>query len=356
MTRAADDAYLNTRVAVMATRLLTPAEIGPLSRLSLSALAERFGLQALLDDHRSARTRARAVEQSLIQVLLTELLILARPMRAPERQLLLDWGGKYALFNLKTLIRGKLHNLDQKEINENLFELPEQMRLPEQVRAELFRAEDVLELLRQMETGTHRTLARKAREVYEQQREPFELEATIDQRYYAGLSRQVTAFTDQHLEPLKRLLGAELDRVNLLWLLRFRFSYLLSASETFYHLVPAMGLLSRERLLKLVDLESFEAVIAALPSPLDQLMAGSPNIVEVQRRGGLYAARAAHSVLSRSQSGVARALAYLMLRERDLLLLFALVQGQLLDLPAAAIEIAVELAEPSCPWSGARVA
>jgi V/A-type H+/Na+-transporting ATPase subunit C len=356
MTIIADHAYLNTRVSVMATRLFEPSGIATLSRLPLAALAERFGLTSILDDQQSTRARSRAVEQSLIQVLLAELLILVRPMNTSERNLVLDWGRKYALFNLKALIRGKLHNLDQKEIHDNLYELPEQMRLSEEVRAELFRAENVLELLRQLEAGTHRTLARQAREVYEQQREPFALEATIDQRYYAGLLRQVMAFTDHHLDPLKRLIGAELDRINLMWLLRFRFSYQLSASETFYHLVPSMRLLTRDRLLHLVNVETFEGVVATLPQPLDRLLAGSKNIVDVQKRIGSYAAQEAHWVLNRTQSAVARALAYLMLRERDLLLLFALVQGQLLNLPSAAIEIAVELSEPGCPWAGTRAA
>ncbi|NCA70212.1 MAG: ATPase [Sphingobacteriia bacterium] len=356
MTLAAEQSYLNTRVSIMATRLLTAAEIGPLTQMPLSGLAERFGLSAVLDTRQSTRARCRAVEQSLFQVLLAELLILVRPMSSAERRLVLDWGGKYTLFNLKALIRGKLHNLDQKEIQENLFELPEQMHISEQLRTELFRAEDVLELLRLLEAGTHRTIARQAREVYEQQRDPFALEAAIDQRYYAGLLHQVMAFQDHQLAPLQRLLGAELDRINLMWLLRFRFSYLLSPSRTFYYLVPSMSLLTRERLLQLVNLETFEAVIAALPAPLDRLLADSRNLVDVQRRIGLYAAREADRVLERTDSAVARALAYLMLRERDLLLLFALVQGQILNLPAAAIEIAVELAEPGCPWSGSRAA
>ncbi|HSO81293.1 V-type ATPase subunit, partial [Thiocapsa sp.] len=233
MTIIADHAYLNTRVSVMATQLLEPSGIAALSHLPLATLAERFGLAAILDEQQSTRARSRAVEQSLIQVLLAELLILVRPMNTTERALVLDWGRKYALFNLKTLIRGKLYNLDQKEIQDNLYVLPEHMRLSEEVSTELFRAENVLELLRQLEAGTHRTLARQAREVYEQQREPFALEAAIDQRYYAGLLRQVTAFSDANLNPLKRLMGAELDRINLMWLLRFRFSYQLSASETF---------------------------------------------------------------------------------------------------------------------------
>jgi V/A-type H+/Na+-transporting ATPase subunit C len=230
----------------------------------------------------------------------------------------LDWGRKYALFNLKTLIRGKLYDLDQKEIRDNLYVLPEHMRLSEEVSTELFRAENVLELLRQLEAGdtSHPRPpgARGLRAAARALRLGGGDRSTLLRRAVAtghGVQRR-------NLDPLKRLIGAELDRINLMWLLRFRFSYQLSASETFYHLVPSMRLLTRERLLHLVNVETFEGVVATLPAPLDRLLAGSKNIVDVQKRIGAYAAQEAHWVLHRTQSGVARALAYLMLRERDL--------------------------------------
>jgi V/A-type H+-transporting ATPase subunit C len=350
---SADRAYLNTRVAVMATQLLDPDTIGSLSQMQLPELADRFHLTPLLEDQQSPRSRSRAIEQALIQLLLGELQILIRPMRAAERAVVLAWGRKYALFNLKSLIRGKLHDLDQKEIRDNLFDLPANIRLPEQ---ELFRAENVLELLRQLEAGPHSLIARQAREIYEQRREPFALEAAIDQRYYAGLVRQVMQFHDDNLQPLQHLVGAELDRIDLLWLLRFRFSYQLSPSETFFQLVPSMRLLHRERLLGLVNLESFQRVIDSLPPPLDALLAESQTVIDVQRHMGRYVAREAHRILRQSPSGVARALAYLMLREMDLFLLFALVQGRLLNLSSEVVDIALEITEPTCPWSGAKAA
>jgi V/A-type H+-transporting ATPase subunit C len=346
----ANQAYLNTRVAVMATQLLDPDTIGRLSQMQLPELAERFQLAAMLDEHQSPRSRSRAIEQGLIQVLLTELQILVRPMSANERALVLAWARKYALFNLKSLIRGKLHDLDQKEILDNLFDLPPSIRLPEQ---ELFRAENVLELLRQLEAGPHSLIARQAREIYEQRREPFALEAAIDQRYYAGLVRQVMQFHDDNLQPLRQLVGTELDRTDLLWLLRFRFSYQLSPSETFFQLVPSTRLLTRDRLLAMAELDSFREVLEALPSPLNDLLADCATILEVQRRMGRYVAREAQILLHQSPSGVTRALAYLMIREMDLFLLFALVQGRLLNLSSEVVDIAIEITEPTCPWAGA---
>ena len=282
---ATSQAYLNTRVTAMSTRLLGREQIQGLAQLSLPELAERFELESVLDDQLSKRAKSRAVEQTLIRVLLSELAVLIRPMTAPERGLLLAWGRKFALFNLKTLIRGKLYNLDQAEIRENLYDLPDSMRLSDQ---ELLRAENVLELLRILEQGPHRLIARQAREVYEQKREPFALEAAIDQRYYAELMRQAMQFQDENVHSLQQLLGAILDRIDLLWLLRFRFSYRLSPSETYYQLVPSPKLLHRDRLLELVNMETFEQVLAALPEPLQTLLAGSTSLIDVQRRIGAY--------------------------------------------------------------------
>lgn len=347
MSSAADQAYLNTRVSVMSARLFDHRQIARLAQTGLDELAERFGLDSVFEDRLSARTKSRAVEQALIQTLMADLTILLRPMTAAERALLLTWARQFALSNLKTLIRGKLYDLEWKEIRENLYDLPPKVRLPH--RNDLFRAENVLELLRQLEHGPYSLIARQAREIFEQNREPFALEATIDQRYYAGLARQVQQFRDHNLRPLQKLIGALLDRVDLLWLLRFRFSYRLSPSETFYQLIPSFRLLHRERLLELVNLESLERVLESLPEPLNTRLSGSVSLIDVQKRMNSYLCDQALQVLRHGQSGVARALAYLILREVDLSLLFSLIQGHLLELPKEVVDMALELAEPRCP-------
>jgi V/A-type H+-transporting ATPase subunit C len=347
MTSASEQAYLNTRVSVMSTRLFAPDLLERISRQGLDELAEQFGLSAVLDEQLTVRAKSRAVEQALIQALLSELTILVRPMTAGERTLALNWGRQFALANLKTLIRGKLYALDKKEISDNLYHLPPNVRLPD--RDNLFRAENVLELLRQLESGPYSLVARQAREIFEQKREPFALEATIDQRLYAGLVRQVMQFHDDNLRPLQQLVGAILDRVDLLWLLRFRFSYKLSPSETFYQLVPSFRRLHRERLLALVNLESFERVLESLPPPLNERLAGCSNLVDVQRRMNMHVRDEALRTLRHGRSGIARALAYLILREMDLSLLFSLIQGRLLELPGDLVDIAIDLVEPKCP-------
>ena len=353
MSHSAEQAYLNTRVSVMSSRLFKPELTAQLAQMSFDALAEQFGLTSLLDEQHSARARSRVIEQSLLQTLLAEVRTLIQPMNPVERSLILTWGRKYALYNLKTLIRGKLYQLDPAEIREQLFDLPESIQLPEQ---EIIRAENVLELLRLLEAGPHRQIARQAREVYEQQREPFALEAAIDQRHYAGILRGVMECETHHRDWLRRLIGAELDRTALLWLLRFRFSYQLSPSETYYRLVPSMRLLTRDRILRLVNLDSLPQVLEALPEPLNERLAGCSTIAEVQQRLTARTIAEARHVLTHSHSAVTRALAYLMLREVDLLHLFAVVQGRLLAFPDRIIRIALDLAEPTCIWNEQKAA
>lgn len=337
--------YLNTRVSAMALHLVDPDEVMTLCGLSLPELAQRFGLEGLLEASLDRRAKSRSVKQALINTLLNELRILIRPMTAAEAGLVLAWGRKYALFNLKTLLRGKLYELNQAEIRANLYELPEHVRLPQQ---DLFQAEGVLELLRKLEQGPYSLIAKQGREVFEQKRDPFALEAAIDQRYYTEMARRLQQVHESSQHELKQLLGALLDRVSLMWLLRFRFSYGLSPSETFYQLVPSVHLLHRDRLLALVNLDSFEEIIAALPEPLNSALAGSQSLIEVQQRLGGYVTQEARRLLSRGHSGVARSLAYLILREHGVLMLFALVQGQLLGLPRDLVEIAVEAQPPNC--------
>lgn len=338
--------YLNTRVSAMTERLIAPDEVTTLCGLSLSELAQRFGLERLLEEPHDRRAKSRSVKQALINTLLNELRILIRPMPAEEAGLVLAWGRKYALFNLKTLLRGKLYELDPAEIRANLYELPEHVRLPQQ---ELFQAEGVLELLRTLEQGPYSLIAKQGREVFERKRDPFALEAALDQRYYAEMARRLPQVHSSNQDDLKQLLGAVLDRVGLLWLLRFRFSYGLSPSETFYQLVPSVRLLHRDRLLALVNLDSLEAILAALPEPLQTTLAGSQTLIEVQQRLGGYVTAEARRILANGHSGVARALAYLILREHGVLMLFSLIQGQLLGLPRELVEIAVEARPPNCP-------
>jgi V/A-type H+-transporting ATPase subunit C len=346
MSSAAKNAYLNTRVAAKATQLIGVDKVRQLAKMNLHELGQHFGLGEIVDEPGRVRLKSRAVEQGLIQSLMADVEVLVRPMSPEERGLVLAWARKYALFNLKTLLRGKIRHVDQQEIRENLYDLPPLVRLSNE---DLFRTESAVELLRCLEDGPLSLLARQVREIYEQRQEAFALEAAIDQRYYSELARRVPRLGDAKADrQMRTLIGSLVDRANILWLLRFRFAYGLAPSETFYQLVPSPHLLYRQRLLDLVSLENQAQVIAALPQPLRSLLADADNLMESQRRLSQYCYSIARDVLRQGHSGVARAMAYLILREIDLQFTFTLIQSRLLNLPAPYVDLALGLSPAIC--------
>ncbi len=264
-----DTAYLNARVSTLAGRLLGAEELRRLAEADAGALDRRLNLEFPLDELPANATTIHLVEKALIQALVNELSLLVRPMLGKVRDLTLFWARKFELFNLKALIRGKLNQCDEREIEASLHDLPDSIGIPHQG---LLRTESVLELLRQMERGPYAPIASQARQVYEERHEPFALEATIDQRYYAGLVKRVWALEGEDLKEMQALLGLMLDCVNLTSLLRYRLQYDLSATETYYLLVPSFSHMDRQRLKTLVNLTSLEAVQQQLPEPLRAIL------------------------------------------------------------------------------------
>jgi V/A-type H+-transporting ATPase subunit C len=92
---------------------------------------------------------------------------------------------------------------------------------------------------------------------------------------------------------------------------------------------------------RLAALESVDAVLDALPSPWHQLLAGARDIPEIFARMEHAAATQARALLGSRAPAVARAFAYLILRERDLRGIRAVLRGRHLGLPPADIRNAL---------------
>ncbi|OOZ36198.1 V-type ATPase subunit [Solemya velesiana gill symbiont] len=329
MTAPVSHTYLNTRAAILADRLLNEQDLSDLADQSLEHLGRDFGVTDLLEEKKSNAAINRAVERALISTLMHELSVLLRPLKGAARDVLVHWIRKFELYNLKALIRGKLNQLTYEELRENLYDLPALISLPHQ---ELLRAENTAELLRQLEKSHYADIARQARRVYQEKNEPFSLDATIDQRYYAGLLKRARATGPEDLKPLMKLVGTLVDQQNLLWLLRYRFGYGLSPSGTYYLLVPFGHQLSRELLKKLVNMNSFQDVIEALPASLRERIGETDHIMDVEEAMSDETCQKSRYLLRHSDSGLTRALAFLVLREIDLKRIYAIIQGKVLKL------------------------
>ncbi len=340
MASSSAQIYLQTRVQILASRLRSDAALADLLESGNEELARTLDLGALLEELLPGERKNRLLEQTLLQRMLDETVILLRPLGGGPRKVLKHWFQKFELFNLKALIRGKINGLEAREIQDHLHDLPASITLP---HTELLRTESVNELLRTLEQGPYRDLAVQARRSYEENQEPFLLDATIDQRFYTALGEHARNCEGPDRQPLQALTGTLIDRQNLLLLLRYRFCYELTPSETYYLLSPHGLVLNRRHLLQLVNLGSLEKVVESLPGPLGAGLRDSRHPMDVDFGLRRLTRKALQQHLRASPSIAARSLAYLVLREEELRRVFSLLQGRILGLSRELIEQAMGL-------------
>lgn len=335
------DAYLNTRVSIFAKRLFDNEQIELLPQLEPAEIARLYGLGAFQAEHikgLSASKWLRAAETALQRSLFDDMVILMRPMDESGRMFVTQWARKFGLFNLKALIRGKLAGLSEETIQNSLYDLPDYLSLPYQT---LLRSESVLEMLRQLEKAGYEDIAGQARKIYEEKGEAFLLETAIDQGYFTTMVDLVKSINFVDRGEVKQILGLQMDRVNLVLMLRYRFAYQMPPSEIYYHLASSPKYLTKEQMLILLNQSTIEEMLNRLPKPLLKQLEGIQDIAEIERRMYAITIRELYKILKDSTSGIARALAYLVLREIDLKRLFTVLQGQILKLDIAMINLAL---------------
>ncbi len=337
-------AYLNTRVSIFAGSLWHGEDFSTLFRTPIAEIPQVLtdgGLPSLAG--LIPGNDLHSLEQGIIAQLLDETLILLRPLTGSARAFLLYWTERFEVTNLKTLLRGKMTGERAATLLSRLTPMGAFGRLDVQ---DLTHAEDVAELLRRLETGHYAGIVRQAREAFEESHDPFLLDAALDRSYYEGLARRARELEASHGQALRRLMGPLIDRINLVWLMRYRFNYKLPPAQVYYLLVASHYGLSSDRLKGLAALSSVEEVLAALPEEMRKVVADATTIPEVFSRMERDAAEIAAKVLRSSAPGIVRAFAYLILRERDLRAVRAIMRGRNLNLPGAMIARSVaQLAE-----------
>lgn len=337
-------AYLHTRVSLFAGKLLDLGQIQELidrPGMPISAAQGNAATDAATDS--IAAQYAGDLDQNNVTLLLKDLAVLIRPLSGASRDLLGYWAHRFELSNLKAIIRGKMAGQPQRVIEQQLLDMGSFTRLP---TAELLQSDSPAELLRRLEQTPYADIARQARQLLEHGEALFALDAAIDRRYFAGLSRRGSEIGSSSGQLLRTIIGSIIDRVNLVWLLRYRFAYNLPPAQAYYLLIPASQRLNAQHLQQLAQSASFDDAIANLPRPYDEMLAGVRNNTEATLRLEFETWRIASNALRHSSFNVARALAYMVLRERDLRRLRAIIRGRNLQAPPDMIRTALGLPLP----------
>lgn len=335
----AQHAYLHARISLYAAQLLDAQQ--------LDALIERSGNGASPDaDAPDAAQYGGDLDQSNVTTLLGELAVLSRPLSGAARELLGYWAHRFELGNLKTIIRGKMADQPQAAIEAQLQDMGQFTSLPV---ADLLRSDSPAELLRRLEQTPYAEIARQARNLLEHGEALFALDAALDRRYFAGLARYGAEIGNAPGQLLRAIIGSIIDRVNLVWLLRYRYAYNLPPAQAYYLLIPASHRVTAQQLQQLAQCATFGEAIGSLPKPFDSLLAGARNTTEVTLQLERETWRIAANALRHSSFNVARALAYMVLRERDLRRKRAIIRGRNMRMDAAMIRSALGLTATATP-------
>lgn len=338
-------AYLDTRVSLYSSRLWPDAELEALIDVPESEMTSRLAGQGLpqlaMGYDREGELPIRSLEQRIIALILEETQVLIRPLSGDAHAFLTFWTARFEMSNVKTLLRSKMSDERPAAILARLTPMGTFGRLDNQ---DLAHVEDVGELLRRLEASPYAAIVRRARRAFEQSQDPFSLDAALDRGYYEGLVQRAQPLEDAAGAPFRTLMAMLVDRINLVWLLRYRFNYRLPPAQVYYLLVASHYSLSGSRLRDLAALDSLEAVLAALPAAWQTRLAGAADIPAVFARMEHAAAEQALKVLRSHATGFARAFAYLVLRERDLRAVRAVLRGRHLGLPDDDIRLALRRA------------
>jgi V/A-type H+-transporting ATPase subunit C len=329
---AARFAYVDARISLYARQLLDIKQLDTLiDHLYNENKKEVF-------QSNGALKYTGDLDQTNLTILLSELAILRRPLSGAARELLDYWAHRFELGNLKTIIRGKVADQPRPLIERQLQDMGAFTSLPID---ELLQSDTPAELLRRLEQTPYAEIASRARHLLEQGEALFALDAALDRRYFAGLARRGRSTDDSPGQLLREIVGSIVDRVNLVWLLRYRFAYNLSPAQAYYLLIPASHRLLPQQMQQLAQCASFEDAMSSLSDPFDQILGGARNTTEVTLKLEKESWRIANNILRHSSFNVARALAYMMLRERDLRRLRAIACGRSMRTEGDAIRSAL---------------
>lgn len=326
MSRVAEQAYLRTRLAILNARRRDEAQLRALLELTNDELAAEFGLEAEQLDENGLDL----FEQSQLQAWLNELNTLLRPLQGADRAVLVQWARRYEVLNLKALVRGKLGGLSRSEIEASLFILPGFLRLDHEP---LLNTDDVMELLRRLKDTPYHQLGRMAMRRFEEQQDPFLLDASLDQQFYSGLSNCVARLSEPDRTAMRNLVGRMVDRHNLIWLLRYRHNYQLQPAEALYLSINGGLQLTREHLRQILQMQTLAESLERLPVGMRRLVGDADNLVDIRDALVLDLQHQAKLALRATQSVLTSVFAYLLLRYYEIKTANAIVQARFTRLP-----------------------
>ncbi len=330
--------YLNTRVSLYASRLFPAQRLLDLIDLDLNQVLQEMN-RITGHHYETEPDKLGRNVYYLYQYALEDYRVLLRPFSGNERRFFnfaIRW---FELVNVKVLIRGKFTATPVEDIKDQLVDLGYFVDL---ATKELLETEDPYEMLRMLEMTAYGGIVRQARRVYDEQgNDLFLLDATIDRSFFIDLKQRTRFLQPQDAERVNHVLGNLLDRFNLLWLMRYRFSYQLSPAKSYFLLTAIGKKLHSAELMRLAKIETLEELLDELPEPFHSLLSRYKVIADMEVVMEYFSLSIAARELLYSSNVAARTFSYILLREAEVRFLQAVIKGKRLGFDSDMIQQAV---------------
>jgi V/A-type H+-transporting ATPase subunit C len=335
---------VNAKVRARLSTLLAPAQIDRLAEAR--DLAEFY--TALSDtiyrdifEQPEISFDPRVAERLLLEREIEWTSDLLKDLKGAERDLVSHFLEKYEIENLKTALRIREGNRDLDEMKYLVRErLPHS--LPYQAIAEAGSLEDAVSYL----SGTPYLKAVNAViDDYREKKTLFPVEINLEIDYYSRLKEKIEALGKRDREIARRLVGLEIDRTNLAWLIRLKFYYDVPTGDLFEYNIPGGYRMTSDRLRRSFKAESIKDVLnLALESSFKN---ASEILVQGEELSKLYLLEIilwnyliteAKRTLGGFPFTIGTILSYLILKRTEIRNLITILNGKVYKMDRAAIE------------------
>ncbi|MFK5987020.1 MAG: V-type ATPase subunit [Pseudomonadota bacterium] len=344
MLKVTRHAYLQTRLSIYATRLLTEQQFVSLLKQPLEEILPAVanqGLQKiekkLIQSHLSLLA-AGNMDNLFLSVFLGDAQIIIRSLSGVEHEFFVYWMRRFELKNLKTIIRGKSLQRPVEQIQAELTIIKQFSLLPIET---LLNMDSIADILKQLENTSFSSIAHYADSNYEAKEDIFTIETAINHEYFSGLKKRLNKLVIKQQDLIQPLMGSIIDLTNLIWLLRYRLLYGFSSSHCYFLLVSGGLYLNANNLARLSKIENIEQLNDLLPDKISEKIIAFESIHQIELSLEKHIILLARMILKTSSFSLAHVFAYLVLREKQLSQLHALFKGKLLHLPDSEIAIAM---------------
>lgn len=338
----AKHAYLNTRLNLLSgwmqrtdlnRQLILATDTRPDDLLRQAGLPPNFS---------DLMSQPDEFDRQLHQLFLSEVTLLLRATTGGLREFVIHWLRQYELLNIKTVLRARAYG---EPIDSTRITLLDVGRYASLSAETLLAAEDVNEIFRVLEHYSYAGLAQKARRHYQERQNIFDLEAMIDRQYFVDLMQHFQFLDPAHKNALQPLLGMQLDRVNLLWLLRYRLNYGMDTSHIYYLLAPTGRWLDKAILMMLLRQETLGEMLQQLPPTWRKAVAGKQQLTRLENAADQLLQNYYRGLFRSSSDSVVRLYCYLWLRQHQLKQIAIIIKGRELGLESTMISDAAGLEE-----------